>query len=240
VGDEIGVAGNTERSSVGSLVSSVTRIPVGIIMNVTPAISDDGFVRMEINPEISQLTNRTTQINRDQTAPVITRRKVETVVTVRDGQSVVIGGLIQTTQEQRRTKVPLLGDIPVIGAPFRTKINEARKTELLVIVTPRVIPGIPGTAHGMAEDVSGQAIDRMEDPSRVLDFLENIKADIKATREKQLKGTFEGLDPARTGDAEASPLDGPPASTEIPAPVPVFPEYVSPQREQDGPRVVPK
>ncbi|MCX5691625.1 MAG: hypothetical protein NTV94_17845, partial [Planctomycetota bacterium] len=196
VGDEIGVAGNTERSSVGSLVSSVTRIPVGIIMNVTPAISDDGFVRMEINPEISQLTNRTTQINRDQTAPVITRRKVETVVTVRDGQSVVIGGLIQTTQEQRRTKVPLLGDIPVIGAPFRTKVNEARKTELLVIVTPRVIPGIPGTAHGMAEDVSGQAIDRMEDPSRVLDFLENIKADIKATREKQLKGSFENLDPA--------------------------------------------
>jgi hypothetical protein len=80
----------------------------------------------------------------------------------------------------------------------------------------------------------------MEDPSRVLDFLENIKADIKATREKQLRGGFEHMDPARDGDAADPLLDGPPASTEIPAPGAVYPEYIPPQREQDGPRVVPK
>jgi len=161
------------------------------------------------------------------------------VVTVRDGQSVVIGGLIQTTQEQRRTKVPLLGDIPVLGLPFRSKVNEARKTELLVIVTPRVIPGIPGTVHGMAEDVSGQAIDRMEDPSRVLDFLENIKADIKATREKQLRNMQDAVPLTGNSDNVTPPLDRP-ASMQIPAPTPASNEPIDLQRHQDGPRVVPK
>ncbi len=218
VGDEIGVAGSTERSSIGTLISSVERLPVGIIMSVTPAISDDGFVRMEINPQISQLTNRTTQINRDQTAPIIARRRVDTVVTVKDGQSVVIGGLIQTTQEERRSKVPILGDIPFLGLPFRTKLQEARKTELLVIVTPRVIPGLPGSAHGMAQDVSNQQIDRMEDPTRVLDYLESIKADIKATRTKQAEETpAEGAIDPQTG-LPIDPAFNDPATSPPPTP----------------------
>jgi len=218
VGDEIGVAGSTERSSIGTLISSVERLPVGIIMSVTPAISDDGFVRMEINPQISQLTNRTTQINRDQTAPIIARRRVDTVVTVKDGQSVVIGGLIQTTQEERRSKVPILGDIPFLGLPFRTKLQEARKTELLVIVTPRVIPGLPGSAHGMAQDVSNQQIDRMEDPTRVLDYLESIKADIKATRTKQAEeAPTEGAIDPQTG-LPIDPAFNDPATSPPPTP----------------------
>lgn len=184
VGDEIGVAGSTERSNVGTLISSVERIPVGIIMNVTPSISDDGFVRMEISPSISQLTNRTTQINRDQTAPVISKRSVDTVVTVKDGQSIVIGGLIQTTMEQRRTKVPIIGDIPVIGLPFRSKQDEARKTELLVIVTPRIIPGVVGSSEVTVGAITDQSVDRMEDPTRVLDYLERIREDVKNLRQK--------------------------------------------------------
>ncbi|MBS0196736.1 MAG: hypothetical protein JSR77_08260 [Planctomycetes bacterium] len=237
VGDEIGVAGNTERSSVGSLISSVQRIPVGIIMNVTPSISDDGFVRMDINPEISQLTNRTTQINRDQTAPIITRRKVDTVVTVKDGQSVVIGGLIQTTMENRRTKVPFLGDIPVLGVPFRSKLEESKKTELLVIVTPRVIPNLPGSVHGDIEDVTDQTVNRLEDPSRVLDYLERIKADVKARREKAMQRPPEEPvpDPAATipSPEPLRPDYGPPLQAPAPA---RSPEQPAPS---DGPQVVP-
>ncbi len=228
VGDDIGVAGNTERSSLGTLISSVSRIPVGIIMNVTPAISEDGFVRMEITPEISQLTNRTTQINRDQTSPVIAKRRVDTVVTVRDGQSVVIGGLIQTTQEERRSKVPILGDIPVLGLPFRTKLEEAKKTELLVIVTPRVIPGVPGQGHGMAEDVSEQTVNRMEDSSRVLDYLETIKADIKAARDRARRRQQEEADGNLVPDADTDRLPEP--ATVIPAPERPQPTYVQPKQ----------
>jgi type II secretion system protein D len=194
VGDEIGVAGSTERSNVGTLISSVERIPVGIIMNVTPSISDDGYVRMEISPSISQLTNRTTQINRDQNAPVISKRSVDTVVTVKDGQSIVIGGLIQTTMESRRTKVPIIGDIPLIGLPFRSKQDEARKTELLVIVTPRIIPGLNGTSETTVGTITDQTIDRMEDPTRVLDYLERIREDVKNLRQKSAPPTDPSLD----------------------------------------------
>jgi general secretion pathway protein D len=228
VGDDIGVAGNTERSSLGTLISSVSRIPVGILMNVTPAISEDGFVRMEITPEISQLTNRTTQINRDQTSPVIAKRRVDTVVTVRDGQSVVIGGLIQTTQEERRSKVPILGDIPVLGLPFRTKLQEAKKTELLVIVTPRVIPSVPGQAHGMAEDVSEQSVNRMEDSGRVLDYLESIKADIKAARDRAMRRQQDEAEGAAAPETEAE--QSPEPATVIPSPQPAKPTYVQPRR----------
>lgn len=214
VGDEIGVAANTERSSIGTLISSVERIPVGIVMNVTPSISDDGFVRMDISPEISQLTARTTQINRDQTAPIIARRKVDTVVTVKNGQSVVIGGLIQSTMEERKSKVPILGDIPILGLPFRTKNEQARKTELLVIVTPRIIPGLPGTSSGGVEDIAGQTIEKMEDPTRVLDYLESIKEDIKKLRNKRgatdqyQDGSSESFDEINKPDTFIAPPPG--------------------------------
>jgi len=206
VGEEIGVAGDTERGNTGNtIVSSVVRKDVGIILTVTPSISADGFVRMEIKPEISQLSAKTTQINRDQVAPVITQRSVDTIVTVKDGQSVVIGGLIQTSDEQRKTKIPILGDIPILGLPFRSKQDMTVKTELLVILTPRVIPGLTGLSEPMVQDVTDQIIDRLEDPSKISDHLERIKLEVKRSQEKMdaHKAKSESQD-GRGGGGEAS------------------------------------
>jgi type II secretion system protein D len=181
--DNIGLAGQTERGfGTNTIVSTVERQDVGIILNVTPSISSDGFIRMEIMPEISSLTQRTTQINRDQTAPIITKRTVETVVTVKDGQSVVIGGLIQTTDDNRRSKVPLLGDIPILGLPFRTKQNTMNKTELLVILTPRVIPNDPEHNETIVRDVTEQQINRLDDPTRIEEFLERVRKEIEVQK----------------------------------------------------------
>ncbi len=183
--DDIGLAGNTQRGfGSDTIVSTVQRQDVGIILKVTPAISADGFVRMEISPEISSLTNRTTQINRDQTAPIITKRTVDTVVTVKDGQSVVIGGLIQTTEERRRSKVPILGEIPILGLPFQTKQNTMNKTELLVILTPRVIPNDGADTDQLVQDVTEQRVDQLDDPTRVQDFLERIRLEVKQQNAK--------------------------------------------------------
>jgi len=121
--------------------ANVIRRDIGIILNVTPSISADGFVRMEIQPEISDVSARTTQISADFESPIITQRRVDTVVTVKDGQTVVIGGLIETSDTIRRTKVPILGDIPLLGEAFRTHQIEKVKTELMVILTPRIIGG---------------------------------------------------------------------------------------------------
>lgn len=148
VGDNIAIVQSVERLDNGNTRADVTRDDVGILLTVTPSISADGFVRMDIQPEISTVSARTTAITADFEAPIISRRTIETVVTVMDGQTVVIGGLIQTTQEKRESRVPILGSIPIIGLPFRSWQEVDVKTELLVILTPRVIPGgRAGVAH---------------------------------------------------------------------------------------------
>ncbi|NUQ68735.1 MAG: hypothetical protein HUU18_10710 [Phycisphaerales bacterium] len=179
VGENVAIVDGVERYSQGNSSAVVKRENVGIILKVTPSISADGFVRMEVAPEISQLSQKTTQIDANVAAPVITQRKVETVVTVRDGQSVVIGGLIQTTQEQRRTKVPIVGDIPIIGLPFRSWKTSNVKTELLVILTPRVIPGQSGYAEQLVTDVTETSVEKLEDPTRIQDYLEQIRQEIR-------------------------------------------------------------
>jgi len=166
VGDEITIITGTERLADGNVRSDVERIPTGITLEVTPSISQDGFVRMEVRPEISRVTNQTTQISEDFQAPIINTRFIETVVTVRDGETIVLGGLMQNIDEERRTKVPLLGDIPVLGGAFRSKEVAKVKTELLIVLTPRIIPGgEPGVET--YRDLSKREINAMTDPRTV-------------------------------------------------------------------------
>lgn len=170
VGENVAIVTGTERTPQGSLRADVTRQDVGIILDVTPTISTDGFVRMAIQPTISAVTARTTQISEDFSSPIISKREVSTVVTVKDGQSVLIGGLIQTQDEKRRTKVPILGDIPVLGLPFRSVQNTKSKTELLVILTPHVVPG--GSLSSRAAVLTDAAVDRLSQPANVRSMLE--------------------------------------------------------------------
>ncbi len=140
VGEEIQLVTNVERLDNGNVRSDVEPRELGVILEVTPSISPDGFVRLDIAPQISALTTRTTQVSEDFEAPVISQRRANTTVTVQDGQTIVIGGLIQNSTDSRDTKVPLLGDIPLIGAVFQSKRATQTKTELLIVITPRVIP----------------------------------------------------------------------------------------------------
>lgn len=172
VGEDIAIVTGVERLDNGNTRSDVERREVGIILNVTPSISTDGFVRLEIAPEISSVSQRTTQISEDFEAPIIITRKVDTVVTVKDGQTIVIGGLIQSTQEDRRTKVPLLGDIPLVGNAFRSTQVENVKTELLVILTPKVVPGDSPNSIDLQSRWTRHEIGRMSNPTQIRDALE--------------------------------------------------------------------
>ncbi|MEO0483338.1 MAG: secretin N-terminal domain-containing protein [Planctomycetota bacterium] len=167
VGEDVAIVSGVERLESGNTRSDVERRDVGIILNVTPSISNDGFVRMEISPEISTVTTRTTQISEDFEAPIISQRRIETTVTVQDGETVVIGGLIQTTDEERVSKVPLLGDIPILGVPFRATQRSRVKTELLVILTPVVIPGDSAEGLRAFRVRTEQSIDEMWEPGRI-------------------------------------------------------------------------
>ncbi|HZW10966.1 MAG TPA: secretin N-terminal domain-containing protein [Phycisphaerales bacterium] len=175
VGENVGLPGGSTQSG-DNVTTDVNYEDVGIILQVTPTISGDGFVQLDINPEISALTSRTTQVSSDLQAPVITRRVVDTTVSVMDGQTVVIGGLIQTTQEARDWKVPLIGDIPIIGLPFRSSKMQNVKTELLVILTPHVIPGgRPAVARYQL--LSDHEINRLTDPGRIVEEVGPVEAD---------------------------------------------------------------
>lgn len=237
VGENIAIVTNVELTPQGSTRSSVERKDVGIILNVTPAISNDGFVRMEINPEISQVTARTTQISEDFQAPIINQRTVDTIVTVKDGQSVVIGGLIQSNEENRKTKIPILGDIPGIGLAFQTMQKTSVKTELLVILTPRIIPGSQGGGYiEAAERVKERIIDRLDDPMRIRNYLDGLKE-----RDSDLQRTAPGLNssglPAHYVNPEHNRGPSSPSSSANylnPLPTPASPKPLDPSPESPG------
>lgn len=115
----------------------IVYLTVGITLKVTPTINSDGRISMYINPKVEQPS--ASYPAEKFAAPGIDTRSVETNVIVRNGETIVIGGLIHDTQSDVVTKVPLLGDIPLLGYLFRRKSVIRQRMELLIFVTPKVI-----------------------------------------------------------------------------------------------------
>jgi general secretion pathway protein D len=179
VGERVSLPTDVRVNDNGSVNSTIEQEDLGIILDVTPSVNDDGFVRLEVKPTFSNLTTRTTQVSEDFEAPVISVREIETVVTVKDGQTVVIGGLIENRVERRKSKVPLLGDVPILGIPFQAELTQRNRTELLVLLTPRVL-----RQPGSADEVTRIELDRMGMPPerrdilRRGDFVDDIPIDV--------------------------------------------------------------
>jgi general secretion pathway protein D len=123
----------------GNQINAVEYQPVGIILRVTPFITSDGMVEMIVSPEISNLSDQTVPIAAGVEAPVINTRSADTVVITPDGQTVVIGGLMSNLKTQADSKIPWLGDIPLLGNLFKRKSRSGSKTELLIFLTPRIV-----------------------------------------------------------------------------------------------------
>ena len=139
VGQEVPFIRNTQISNTGQQINTVEYEDIGIILRVTPFITSDGLVEMIVAPEISTITDQTIPITDTVNAPVFAKRSAETVVVTGSGKTVVIGGLMERNKTESIRKIPILGDIPVLGWAFRRKIKEDTKTELLIFLTPYVI-----------------------------------------------------------------------------------------------------
>jgi general secretion pathway protein D len=126
-------------SANNSVTSTITYQDVGIILRVTPFITQDGLVEMIVSPEISSISPTTVSIPGAGNATVIDRRSADTVVVTPSDQTIVIGGLMSSQKSNVDNKVPLLGDIPLIGNLFKRKTKEDVKTELLIFMTPHVV-----------------------------------------------------------------------------------------------------
>lgn len=132
----------TSTSVAGQVTTQVAREQIGIRLEVTPQINPDNFVRMEVRQEVSDLTDSTVDVGQGVTAPVFFRREAETTVSVRDAETVVLGGLITSRENRREQKIPILGDVPILGLFASSRTNETRRNELLLVLTPRVVRSV--------------------------------------------------------------------------------------------------
>jgi general secretion pathway protein D len=130
----------TSASNLENLFTTIERHDVGIMLRMTPQITADDFVRLHLFEEVSDIDEAATVALGDtQLGPTTTIRSASTTIGARDGQTVVIGGLLSDTVRAAERSVPFLGRIPVLGALFRREENRRMKTNLLVFLTPHVI-----------------------------------------------------------------------------------------------------
>ncbi|MDD5731147.1 MAG: secretin N-terminal domain-containing protein, partial [Candidatus Omnitrophica bacterium] len=136
----------TGQSSVTS--QTVNFVDVGIKLYVTPTINRDGFVTMKIRPEISS-SKRTDITSEGQITqiPIVTTSESETTIMVKDGTTIIIAGLKKDSQDKEVSKIPWLGDIPLLGYLARNTKIEYIKTELVIFITPHIITGEEPTVY---------------------------------------------------------------------------------------------
>jgi general secretion pathway protein D len=141
LGQEVPLVTNTRFDTLGNQINTVSYTSVGIILKVTPFINSDGLVEMIVTPESSGLADRSqwVPISGGALAPVINSRIADTVVVVPDGQTVVIGGLMQNSKSKTENKVPYLSAIPLLGNLFKHTIKDNSKTELIIFLTPHIV-----------------------------------------------------------------------------------------------------
>ncbi len=120
---------------------SVEFIDVGVNLYVTPVINKKGFVKLHIKPEVSSVRDwlQTTEGN---DIPIVETSNVETDVLVKDGQTIIIAGLIKESNEKTEKKLPILGDIPFLGNVFKNVKDTKERKELIILLTPSVITGV--------------------------------------------------------------------------------------------------
>jgi len=110
-------------------------IDVGIKLNVVPRISDDDFITLKIHPEVSS-ARRVAEVNN---SLAVDTTQADTTVVVKDGKTIVLGGLIKDTESFVESKIPVLGDIPLLGLFFRSRARSDVKKEIVVFITPHIV-----------------------------------------------------------------------------------------------------
>lgn len=139
IGDQVPITTQTATSVVTAqtaIVNSITMQDTGVILSVTPRINESGRVQLEIEQEVSAVA-KTTSSGID--SPTIQQRRVKTTVVVNDGEVLALGGMIQEQADKTSNQIPLLGDIPGLGAAFSNREDKVKKTELVILITPKVV-----------------------------------------------------------------------------------------------------
>lgn len=130
----------TTGQTTTTVSEEVTFVDIGIQLSVTPTINDDGYITMKIKPEISSVTSSLITPSGN-AIPIIDTSMAETTVLVKDGTTIVMGGLRREEETDNREQVPILGKVPLLGLLFRSGTKTTVKTELLIMITPHIVSG---------------------------------------------------------------------------------------------------
>ena len=139
VGRNIPFPVSTGRDNNNNPIVSYQREDVAITLKVTPQINESNYVTLTVFQEVQEVEEDSQGLDVSTAGFITSKRSADTTVLVKDNQTVVIGGLIGTTETSVATKVPILGDIPIIGKMFRGRRTSARKSNMLIFLTPHVI-----------------------------------------------------------------------------------------------------
>lgn len=129
--------GTTGQQATSEIVSSVFS---GVLLDITPEISNDGSITLRINPSISDVASQLATDNSTRSMPPdLSRRQMSSVVTVKDGSTIIMGGLINTKNDIKTHKVPFLGDLPVLGWLFKSEGVAKKTEEIVIIIEPHIV-----------------------------------------------------------------------------------------------------
>jgi pilus assembly protein CpaC len=145
-------------SSGGTTAISISFKEYGIRLNFIPTVTPRGTIRLQVAPEVSALDFADAVDISGFDVPAITTRRVKTEVELNDGQSFVLGGLLDNNETETFEKVPFLGDIPILGKFFQSMQRNRTNTELIVIVTPEIVAPI----------AAGSALPELKFPTKFL------------------------------------------------------------------------
>ncbi|MEK7822147.1 MAG: pilus (MSHA type) biogenesis protein MshL, partial [Planctomycetota bacterium] len=146
----------TSTSTTSTVVPNT--ITVGVTLDVTPQISQDGFITMNIHPSVTEQVGETSisVSTASASAPILDVRETDTVIRVKDGETIAIGGLMQDKKNLKENQVPILGKIPGLGFLFKEVNNKKTKIDMVIFLTPTILVG------ERVEDLSTEDIQRLK------------------------------------------------------------------------------
>jgi general secretion pathway protein D len=187
----------------GSILTTIERKDVGISLKITPQITSEDNVRLEIYQEISNVVESATSTSQD--GPTTSKRSASTTVVIKDHETMVIGGLIRDNVTSSERKVPFLGDIPLLGWLFKYKTSRVDKVNLMIFITPYIINN-----EQDAQEITknkAEALEKFRDKYRIekkeMGGLVETKKPDTATQETVTSGVSTTQQPADSQSSEA-------------------------------------
>ena len=205
--------GQTQNATTGgaAFMNSYERKDVGIKLSLTPQITSDDNVRLEVNQEISDVVETTTT---NEAGPTTNKRSASTTVVVKDRETMVIGGLIRDNVTSSTTKVPLLGDIPIIGWLFKYKTTKVEKVNLMIFITPHIIKTAEESAEmtRQREDILNEFRKEYHMEKKSVGQRVNLKT---ADKKGSVEPAAQSADNGAAGEVTSSPTSTTPAAEAV-------------------------